>query len=387
MLQGLTVASLDSCASSFYSYASIKPQVSWINTVILDCGSVENIQNGKMSLDKKSKTSVGATATIVCEPGYLASRQKIVCLKTGKWQKSICTIKDCGPIKKIVSGRVILDKTKTSTYGATATVKCSPGYRANQEKIVCLDTGKWETARCKIKDCGTPKNVTNGNLHFIGTKFGSTASLVCDKGYDGNGTISCLDTGSWETPPRCSIKDCGTPLNVTNGNLNYIGTTFGSTASLACDRGYDGNGTISCLDTGSWETPPNCSIKECPEGWTTFEKSCYLLEAKHEKTWENAKNDCESKQGHLVEITSPSENKFIGDWIGFYYVWMGLNDIKSEGIFLWEYSGATVDLSEVGTSIGYNDNDLDCIYIDASAGAWFADSCERTLKYMCELSL
>jgi hypothetical protein len=68
-------------------------------------------------------------------------------------------------------------------------------------------------------------------------------------------------------------------------------------------------------------------------------------------------------------------------------VWMGLNDIKSEGIFLWEYSGATVDLSEVGTSIGYNDNDMDCIYIDASAGAWFADSCERTLKYMCELSL
>jgi hypothetical protein len=56
-------------------------------------------------------------------------------------------------------------------------------------------------------------------------------------------------------------SDCGTPLNVTNGNLNYIGTTFGSTASLACDRGYDGNGTISCLDTGSWETPPNCSIK------------------------------------------------------------------------------------------------------------------------------
>jgi hypothetical protein len=57
------------------------------------------------------------------------------------------------------------------------------------------------------------------------------------------------------------FSDCGSPLNVTNGNLQYIATTFGSTASLACDRGYDGNGTISCLDTGSWETPPRCSIK------------------------------------------------------------------------------------------------------------------------------
>jgi hypothetical protein len=55
--------------------------------------------------------------------------------------------------------------------------------------------------------------------------------------------------------------DCGSPLNVSNGNLDFNTTTFGSTASLVCDRGYDGNGTISCLDTGSWETPPRCSIK------------------------------------------------------------------------------------------------------------------------------
>jgi hypothetical protein len=58
------------------------------------------------------------------------------------------------------------------------------------------------------------------------------------------------------------FSDCGFPLNVANGNLHYIATTFGSTASLVCDRGYDGNGTIRCLDTGSWETPKQrCSIK------------------------------------------------------------------------------------------------------------------------------
>jgi hypothetical protein len=56
-------------------------------------------------------------------------------------------------------------------------------------------------------------------------------------------------------------SDCGSPLNVSNGNLLYTATTFGSTASLVCDRGYDGNGTISCLDTGSWETSPICSVK------------------------------------------------------------------------------------------------------------------------------
>jgi hypothetical protein len=62
-----------------------------------------------------------------------------------------CIFSDCGAVKKIVNGRVTLDKTKTSTYGATATLTCSPGYRLNQEKISCLDTGIWEKARCIIK--------------------------------------------------------------------------------------------------------------------------------------------------------------------------------------------------------------------------------------------
>jgi hypothetical protein len=60
-------------------------------------------------------------------------------------------LSDCGPVIKILNGRVTLDKVKTSKVGATATLKCKPGYRANQKKIVCLDTGKWEAARCKIK--------------------------------------------------------------------------------------------------------------------------------------------------------------------------------------------------------------------------------------------
>jgi hypothetical protein len=57
---------------------------------------------------------------------------------------------DCGPVKKIGNGKVTLDKTKSSKVGATATLKCSPGFRPNQEKISCSDNGKWEKARCII---------------------------------------------------------------------------------------------------------------------------------------------------------------------------------------------------------------------------------------------
>jgi hypothetical protein len=30
-------------------------------------------------------------------------------------------------------------------------LKCFPGYKPNQEKIVCMKTGNWEETRCKIK--------------------------------------------------------------------------------------------------------------------------------------------------------------------------------------------------------------------------------------------
>jgi hypothetical protein len=58
-----------------------------------------------------------------------------------------------------------------------------------------------------------------------------------------------------------NFTDCGPPSIVSNGQLNVTATTYGSTASLVCDNGYDGNKeTISCLDTGSWEKP-TCTIK------------------------------------------------------------------------------------------------------------------------------
>jgi hypothetical protein len=47
--------------------------------------------------------------------------------------------------------------------------------------------------------------VINGNLNFTSTKFGATASVICDEGSVSNQkTISCLDTGNWETP-TCTI--------------------------------------------------------------------------------------------------------------------------------------------------------------------------------------
>jgi hypothetical protein len=65
----------------------------FFNLTISDCGVVENISNGKINLDDASTSTMGATATVVCDPGYTASHEKIKCLKTGNWGKSRCKIK------------------------------------------------------------------------------------------------------------------------------------------------------------------------------------------------------------------------------------------------------------------------------------------------------
>jgi hypothetical protein len=64
-----------------------------VNLTISDCGAVEKISNGKIILDDASSSTMGATASVECDPGYKASREKIKCLKTGKWGKSSCKIK------------------------------------------------------------------------------------------------------------------------------------------------------------------------------------------------------------------------------------------------------------------------------------------------------
>ena len=57
------------------------------------------------------------------------------------------------------------------------------------------------------------------------------------------------------------LSDCGDSITVSNGTLKFTTTTVGSIAEVNCNAGYEtDNSTISCLETGSWETP-NCKIK------------------------------------------------------------------------------------------------------------------------------
>jgi hypothetical protein len=70
---------------------------------------------------------------------------------------------------------------------------------------------------------------------------------------------------------------------------------------------------------------------------------------------------------------------------------MGLNDIETEGTFLWGYTGTVFDSILLGKTILRNDEDpgRDCVYYDGIYDDWYATYCydDSAFKYVCEISL
>ena len=55
--------------------------------------------------------------------------------------------------------------------------------------------------------------------------------------------------------------DCGNNITVSDGSATFDTTTFGSTANVTCNTGYDANkASIQCLSTGAWDVA-TCTIK------------------------------------------------------------------------------------------------------------------------------
>ncbi|XP_053183638.1 C-type lectin lectoxin-Phi1-like [Scomber japonicus] len=71
--------------------------------------------------------------------------------------------------------------------------------------------------------------------------------------------------------------------------------------------------------------------KPCQIGWLSYLSSCYAVsnpDPRHQKTWEEAQENCRAKNSDLAVIVNEDENKFISDnsWItpGTNGYWIGL---------------------------------------------------------------
>lgn len=129
---------------------------------------------------------------------------------------------------------------------------CKQGYQLMEGKqvllsftAVCQDDGTWHRAmpRCKIKDCGRPKSLPNGDFNYITTKgvntYQARIQYYCREPYykmhtgggsskSERGAYTCSAQGIWmnelegETMPRC-LPVCGKPVNPVEEKQRIIG--------------------------------------------------------------------------------------------------------------------------------------------------------------------
>lgn len=254
-----------------------------------DCGALTNPTNGSVSAPVTTYTSTPTTATYSCNPGYdLVGSPTRACQTSGTWSgtAATCQIRDCNAPSAVSNGSV---SAPVTTFGATATHSCSPGYAVRggtSTTQTCSAAGAWSwtgTALvCDIQSCGTPPAITNdapASPSFTTTTFGSSATYTCASGYvlSGSASITCNASGgsvAWSTAPTCQPVSCGTTMPANPANATYTsrtGTTYTNTATYTCATGYTANGTASGLPTttstcqagGTWSTPAGCLPVSC----------------------------------------------------------------------------------------------------------------------------
>jgi hypothetical protein len=216
--------------------------------------------------------SPGASARFSCSVGYdLVGSDTLVCQTNGQWDKPAptCKIKDCGPLSQPAQGSVSVPST---TYGSVATYSCPVGYGPVPGATrTCQADGTWSgtAPTCVPAMCPALTAPAGGTVTAQALTYGSVATYACSIGYamTGTATRTCQQDGTWSgSAPTCTIKNCGTLANPTNGTVSAPATTYGSTATYSCAAGYNmsGSATRTCQDTATWSgTAPTCVIVNC----------------------------------------------------------------------------------------------------------------------------
>ncbi|KAL4218233.1 hypothetical protein ACF0H5_022969 [Mactra antiquata] len=128
----------------------------------------------------------------------------------------------------------------------------------------------------------------------------------------------------------------------------------------------------------------------CPNGWVTFENSCYF--SGHEGlSFQEAGRYCEHFKAYLVNIETPVENIFIKSYLADLKEpkhWIGLTDITIEGI--WNYYPSEKAATYLNWSPGQPDEHkrANCAAVwESYSYNWVDQPCTEHFRPLCEKPL
>lgn len=184
-----------------------------------------------------------------------------------------------------------------------------------------MNGGKLDTSKCECdcpkawgyKDCSREMicgGISCYNGGSMSTRFRSDTDL----------SIECWCTCRPGTyGEECELYSCGGKKCLNGGTLNT------KTCACKCSKEFQG---ITC----------QTKVVDCPEGWTLKGNICYKYEAT-KANYATAKTLCKAAGG---DIAMPKTQAELNNVIAFRntrnsknYMWVGIDDIKAEGHFIW----------------------------------------------------
>ncbi|XP_053087220.1 C-type lectin domain family 6 member A-like [Pangasianodon hypophthalmus] len=141
----------------------------------------------------------------------------------------------------------------------------------------------------------------------------------------------------------------------------------------------------------------NQNSGHCEEGWKSLGLKSYYFST-FKLTWTQSRDYCVEKGGHLVIITSQTEQDFVSSQIGETH-WIGLNDLETEGKWMWVNNRP---LNEMGITFWFSSPEgphepdnwknedpsgENCAALGDANGnthKWFDASCRKIKRCICE---
>ncbi|KAM5271042.1 sushi, nidogen and EGF-like domain-containing protein 1 isoform 5-T7 [Hipposideros larvatus] len=156
--------------------------------------------------------------------------------------------------------------------------------------------------RCQAEvDCGPPEEVKHATLRFNGTRWGSVALYLCDRGYSlsvPNSVRVCQPQGVWSEPPQChEIDECRSQPCLHGGSCQDQVAGYQCVCSPGhegahCELETDECQAQPCRNGGSCRDLPGAFVCQCPAGFAgvhceTEVDACHSSPCQHGGRCEN----------------------------------------------------------------------------------------------------
>jgi hypothetical protein len=232
-----------------------------VQSVALSCASY-TVEHSNASTVDALVGVTGESFYVQCDSGYEGGGVS-ECMTSGYFSTVVCSRRACSRCNICFKHNHLEMYNFDAHYQDTVQVQCKPGYSSPSTSVTCQSDGVFSSSECSRSACFLL--VANSNLSStVLLQPSSAATVQCDLGYEGGGTVVCNDDAILTPNIQCTPITC-VPTDVPHSDMSQAGSISGSlgqSVSVQCDPGYVGSAVAECLPSGTFSTV-TCSGRAC----------------------------------------------------------------------------------------------------------------------------